>query len=706
MTIQTITDVRSGELVTVVLSETFTTVTATLDSATASQALACSVVDSNTFTFTPPPSGMEINRVYWLSPVIDGGTDVLAIPVKLLPETGYSAITFGANSSEFSPASPFYNVSGLGIGSQIGFTDNVTIDPLSGLIESADDKTVNTVFSYYFLDAGDNYSRSTTQTGTLSAVASSGLIVPNDITIELAENETISNTDSRLTIWAAQSNADSNDLDSVAFAAGDNTVTFTKDAETGTAVVTIVNVTAPVINVDVTPITVDEGGTINLDFTVDNFTGAPTTSIGAITGNYTVTVQNVSSENPSFSIVLTANDGVNPPATQAIPVTVLAPTVVPKLWPFIPQYNATETLEWSTEILRARGKEQRIARRSQPRHRFSYEYHFDPYTGDAATQLARKYGHESVSVPLWTDGKSIGLVSSGDTTLAFDTTQARFVVGGQVFLLSANDAFEVAEIAAINTGSLELATQVVNTYPDAYVTPVMQGHFAAAFRMQKPAGEYNVAFVEFITDDLYEVNATHNYPAYRGRFVWTVRSEAEAHQESIQRENTDNSSTAGKLFFSPDYNYSVAASSVKTHLHDYSELWEFREFIHSLKGRQKSFYLPRYVRDFKPFSTILSGDSFITIQANQYVADDYTGDIAILLKDGSQIYKEVTGWTPIDATSYQMDLSEAVGTNIDLNEIEMITQMPLVRLNTDKIKFTRTNGGGYPVNLPVFEVPE
>jgi len=179
-------------------------------------------------------------------------------------------------------------------------------------------------------------------------------------------------------------------------------------------------------------------------------------------------------------------------------------------------------------------------------------------------------------------------------------------------------------------------------------------------------------------------------------------SARERHTREFKRFNN----LAGPIFYSKTYTYPISSGSLAWSFNTSAELWTFRLWLYGVKGKQESFYLPRWTKDFIPSQNIYSGYSSLYIEANDYLDDTYTGAICIVLKDGTFAYTIVTHWGYLNPDERHMFLSDTIGIDATLDEIEMICRMPKVRFNSDNIDLNYLDGNVVNVNVPVLEVPE
>lgn len=379
-----------------------------------------------------------------------------------------------------------------------------------------------------------------------------------------------------------------------------------------------------------------------------------------------------------------------------------------KVWPFPPQRKMKETTEWKTEVLRSRSAEQRICLRNTPRTSLEFDYQLLPQEIEAATTMARDWGADEFYIPFWHELTSIGTVTPGQASIPLDPSMRRYKQGGAAFIIGASGSYEVVTIASITGSTLELADPfVVKGHSGAVIMPCFLGRVKSPFSFRKYAAEYHTAEADFVLIEPFGITPANPYPSYKSSFVLSDRPLASGSQrESHTREFEGFSNLAGPLYYSTEFNYAVGTSTMSWSFDTLAQLWSFRQFMETVRGKQASFYLPRWTRDFVIDADALSTDDFLIVKENEYLTDTYTGPICISHSDGSQTYHTVTGWTYYAAGQYKMSLDAVLGQDITAASVELITRMPRMRFNSDNIEYNYEDGGVVDVRLPVMEVPD
>lgn len=171
------------------------------------------------------------------------------------------------------------------------------------------------------------------------------------------------------------------------------------------------------------------------------------------------------------------------------------------LWPFIPQREFTESLEWLTDVIRCKGGEQRFALRTVPRAGYLFNYLMDQRQFSLGKSYARAMTAEEVLLPLWGELTYLGGVAMGSVSLAFDTRFAHYALGGLIVVWDSEEHWEIREVATLTTGGLTFALPLEKNYVAALVAPLRAVRFAQPFEGSRGASDYLKASARFTTTE-------------------------------------------------------------------------------------------------------------------------------------------------------------------------------------------------------------
>lgn len=378
---------------------------------------------------------------------------------------------------------------------------------------------------------------------------------------------------------------------------------------------------------------------------------------------------------------------------------------MPNIWPFIPQRGHTEETEWLTEVIKAKSGEQRMGLRNKPRTYLQFNYQLTPYDIEEARFLAKKYSSEDVFLPFWQESEQVGTVTSGSNTIQVDKTDKLFKLGGFAFIADLN-SYEIVEITSTIFGGFNINGTVQNDYANAHIMPCYVAKVHRHFRINKRDADFVTASISFVLTEDFGLTPDNQYTQFNGHRVMTDRpvlAGSEVETNRLDFDVFDNST--GLLTYFKKYDEAVTSTSMSWVLQNRSQLHAFREWLLTVKGKLKPFYLPSWTRDFKLAVPIVFNELFIIIEKPKDSDFIYEGVITLVLIDGTLVHRSILSWVDLDNGQIQLNLNLNIGQNLDESDLEMISVTPLMRFNSDKVTYNH-NTGLIKISIPVIEVPE
>lgn len=373
-----------------------------------------------------------------------------------------------------------------------------------------------------------------------------------------------------------------------------------------------------------------------------------------------------------------------------------------QVWPFPPRSEMTETLEWLTDVMRAKGAEQRIALRTAPRRSYAFSHVLDAQQYASAQEMVRDA--EDYLVPDWTRIVTVQSVESGsEVAIPFDATCYDFTAGGQAILWKTPGSFEVLDIIAADAGGITAA--VADSWASVKLMPLRPAvapDGMSADRLTRHIAAVRIGFD--ITENTDQ--AATAYTQYRGHDVMTDCPKIGL-DESVAWpvESIDNQ--LGRVVWLRERNTPDASFTMRWRVFGVCATKTLRAWLHSRRGRQKVFWLSSRGRDFIPTVNILSADTEIVVQSLpglDALARD-TFDIEIVTTTGTEIRRQVTSWETGLAGTIVLNISAAIGANITIANVRRISWLRCVRFNADRIELIHRAAAGVEVAVPCIEVP-
>ncbi|MCA1806447.1 MAG: hypothetical protein LC687_01075, partial [Actinobacteria bacterium] len=181
------------------------------------------------------------------------------------------------------------------------------------------------------------------------------------------------------------------------------------------------------------------------------------------------------------------------------------------VWPFVPDSDFVEILEWKTDIIQTKSTEQRISLRPVPRQSFNYRYLLSDREFASVKVIMAEWAQRSFSVPMWPDAEYVGPLSAGLTTLPIDDSQTDIIAGGAALIYEGPNSFEAIEIQDVNVGSVTLKNPTIFSYTKAFIMPVISSKANDGFSVSRDKTSFITGSCDFTgttTNDLGFSNET------------------------------------------------------------------------------------------------------------------------------------------------------------------------------------------------------
>jgi hypothetical protein len=385
------------------------------------------------------------------------------------------------------------------------------------------------------------------------------------------------------------------------------------------------------------------------------------------------------------------------------------------IWAFEPEEPGKEKLLWLTDILRKRdGTEQRQRLREAPRQEIEYTYLNEGVERQTMETLIFEGQGRSYGVPIvWEPTFATSAITATDLTVNVETTAyADYRVGGLAIMWKDFNDFEVLTIQSLTATSLTFVTAFQNSFAlPVKVMPMRVGFMQRSTRSEKEIlnlQETRVRFSIFDSDlDLADDSA---FPQYNSKPILEEPNLVVSKlNESQDRPLTIIDSKVGEFTV-----FTEQAISKRRHLKGFfsgtrQRLWEVRQLLHSLHGRQKSFYIPTFFGDVSPTSGVSSGSSTLAITNigyNRFVQERQPRNVIQLRAlDGTKITREVLSSVEVDSDNETLTVDSNWGQTIALADIDYITFVEKVRMDRDEARFEhRVGDGNSTVTMPVVSV--
>lgn len=396
-----------------------------------------------------------------------------------------------------------------------------------------------------------------------------------------------------------------------------------------------------------------------------------------------------------------------------IMVTITGQRVV--IFPFAPEGPLTEELEFLTDILEhLDGSEQRVKMRKNPRQSFAWRTRRD---GDDRRYLENQLYDWQTSVfgvGMWHEATLLTqAATASDLTINVQTTDyADYRVGGLAMVIDKvnRKLLDALEIDSFTGTTITFTSGLNNSFPaGAFVMP-MRTCFAqqevGGSRAIVNLGQKDIRFRVIDNDsNLGDVSA---WSSFNSKVLLDDpnRVQREIQDRMLKRLYPHDGDTGA---FSQESRWDRGKRITQKGWTTSSrqELWELRQLLHALGGRQTSFYLPTFYDELVLALPLTNGSDSATFENVGYnrFAQDRRVYVRFLLTDGTVIIKEVLSSSEVDEDSETITFTDTWSQDYAIDEVERIDYIETMRLDSDTITIVHVNGSGYAgVIAPVREV--
>ena len=376
---------------------------------------------------------------------------------------------------------------------------------------------------------------------------------------------------------------------------------------------------------------------------------------------------------------------------------------MPEVWPFFAE-EVTETLSFLTDVLNARGAEQRPSLRRKPRQVFSVFHNLSERDRVRADYLVRSTGVGTWYVPLWHDAVAAGNISASVSTLTVDTSNRDFRDGKQVLIWQDQETYEVGTIVSSGGGLLNLGSGVSQMYTDAIVAPVLTGYAPNGLSITGQDTRGLSARIEFEITDVADLSAS-GLATYQSLDVVGDRSVAvDALSGDVLQAVRRRDSGLGPFDFGADEDITRWRTMLAFE-DQLADRWARRQWLYSLGGRQKAFWVPTWYADLVPTATVGAGSTTLVVESIGPAAAYNGKHILVDFTSGTQVARGVT-FVSTASGEDTLTLSSSLGAGLTLTNYHTISFLHKVRLDADQITLRHVGNTRTDVALPVVEVSE
>ncbi|MBT7443378.1 MAG: hypothetical protein HN790_05365 [Methylococcales bacterium] len=371
------------------------------------------------------------------------------------------------------------------------------------------------------------------------------------------------------------------------------------------------------------------------------------------------------------------------------------------VFPFMANWDKTITQEyqWKTDVLQSYdGTEQRFKLRANPRQQFTFNTLTEGLETNRLDALLWNWQSRVFAVPLWVDAALLSKpVIANQAAIIVNTQHLNYQSEGLVVLINGQQV-KALEIAQVKNNELELKRVLNEPWPiGTIVCPALLARLPAqqtVSRLTAGITQASWSFESDGNDDVQSETPVRINAIYRNHPVLTFQPNRSnpIDQQYLRLtsllDNGVNTVTIDDHGKQPNI-----ISSVELILENKAQIAEFKEWLKQCAGRHQSFWMPTWQADLHSLELMAKGSRNMIINnigyAMHYQRQPGKQDVMILLRDGTRIYRHVTGAVISDSNSQKelLTFEKALSQPIQPKDILMLSFLGLCRLESDQVEF-------------------
>lgn len=388
------------------------------------------------------------------------------------------------------------------------------------------------------------------------------------------------------------------------------------------------------------------------------------------------------------------------------------------LFPYIPEADIRETLEFATDIQTSTdGTEQRASIRKHPRQRLRFAIKVEE--GEERRKLSNLlFGFHSgtFGVPVWFEARYLGAnVTAGASSITVSTAYGDFRDGGLAMVWVDSETFDVLEIDSFNATSITFTSPLLNSYvaSQALVLPVRTAITEMETdrtRAVLSLEEWDLEFL--ILDNEADIGSTAAFPSHDGKVLLqeeNLLSGTSLSDGYLQRRHRLDNLSGSPIQFS-DWLVPNVSTRKGFLAQSLQRVWEVRQLVHALRGSQVSFYLPTFAIDLVLVGPLTQSSFLLDVEHTGHVdfvnARDPLGAIWIELVDGSILTRNLVSATEQSPTVERLTVDVAWLETIPAANVRRISYLRLCRIADDRVEFEHQQVGTSMVFVGVVGVQQ
>lgn len=377
------------------------------------------------------------------------------------------------------------------------------------------------------------------------------------------------------------------------------------------------------------------------------------------------------------------------------------------VFPYAPESPMIETLGFLTDVITAKdGSEQRICLRKGPRQEYDMRLiREEQFEKNQIEFLLFDWQARAFGIPVWYEPTKLTAAASiGAVTVSVESTAyADYREGGLAIVMQDEQTFDSLEIDTIGPTSLTFTSGLQHAYEAGTkvypIKPCMAQKVIQGQRYRTGAAEYTMRMR--VMDNDVDLSSAAAFSSFGGKVLldddnFTPDGTLPL---AFEREIVEFDGTTGKFSHTTPWSKSKRVSQKAWAISgSRQKLWEVRQLLYHLKGKQVSFYLPTFQHEFTVVSDLLQGVASMNVRNSGYTrlvkARSTWNIIKISLVDGSTLTRTILSSSETSETVEALAVDAQWASLIPVANIAKVECYELVRFDTDEFRIEHLSGVG------------
>lgn len=375
------------------------------------------------------------------------------------------------------------------------------------------------------------------------------------------------------------------------------------------------------------------------------------------------------------------------------------------LFPYRPDSPFREELIWRTDVIEKRDQsEQRISLREYPVQRFPMSlFREDARETAIIRNTLVEWQGRNFAIPVWYESTRLtAAASAGALTVTVESTDnADYRVGGLVAIIQDEVNFEVLTLASKTSTTITFTAVLQKSWAvGVSVLPIRLCRIASRVAGSRPpVNAQRLTPVFRCVENVNSIASTAGFSSLNSKVLFDdgnlIRG-AQSIDSSMQV--IELGSVSGKASIQPVAPIGTQGLSKGFKTNSRTALWQLRQLLYALRGRQVAFYLPTFVKDFEATADLANGAvtlPIVNVGYSRFVQQRIPYERIVLIKtDGTFVHNTISDSVEVDLDNETLTVGTAWPSDITLAEIDRISYVQLARFDSDAITIEHIDAVG------------